>query len=106
MRGYRLIVHVSCMEHAVHLASKHFAETVAPTPVQTLLKKIRTALRQANAGNGEFDIDELDTEFDEILNSENGFYASEGAISDGEDVVEEALVGDVLGKALALVKQV
>jgi hypothetical protein len=97
----------SCMEHAVHLASKHFAETVAPTPAHTLLKKLRAALKKASRGVGELDLDDLDAEFDELLSSEDEVDVSANdALSNGEDIVEEVLVGDVLGKALALVKQV
>jgi hypothetical protein len=31
--------HVRCMEHALHLAAKHFVERVAPTSTSALLKK-------------------------------------------------------------------
>jgi len=60
------------MEHSLHVAAKHFVETVAPTSPSSIRK---------NGGAG----DESGSESDDL---------------------DDLNVGDSLGKALALVKQV
>lgn len=67
-----------CMEHAIHIACKHFVEAVAPTSPRKFKGK-------ANAANQPSD----------------GPSANEEESSD-----DEFTPGDALGKALALVKQV
>ncbi|KAJ6592120.1 hypothetical protein DFH09DRAFT_1073190 [Mycena vulgaris] len=47
-----------CIEHAVHIASKHVVEKVAPTPQKPLQKKIRSLLNQARS-NGELNEEEV-----------------------------------------------
>lgn len=87
------------MEHALHIACKHLVETIAPTSPTTIRKKVRAALQAASV-NGDLDLDALDDELKlATLGLENY-----GDNSDDEDV--EFSHGDVLGKALALVKQV
>ncbi|KAG1805825.1 uncharacterized protein BJ212DRAFT_1486171 [Suillus subaureus] len=44
---------VHCMEHALHLAAKHFIEEVTPTPVSTLHKK---AAEDSDDEDEEFDV--------------------------------------------------
>ena len=72
------------MEHSLHVACKHFIETVAPTSPAAIRKKVNapSTFNQENPEDGgktNEDEDDSDTEF---------------------------TAGDALGKALALVKQV
>src|ERR1700722_10225586 len=81
---------ISCMEHAMHLAAKHFVEGVAPTSVSILLQKVKGAMANAT---GEDDTIDLDT-----LNSEMGDIEAEmDADAEGD---EEFDVADTIGKAL------
>jgi hypothetical protein len=87
------------MEHSLHIACKHFVETVAPASSSTIRMKIKAALQAASA-NEDLDLDGLDNDLElAALGLEN----TEGC-DDDTDV--EFSHGDVLGKALALVKQV
>jgi hypothetical protein len=87
---------ISCMEHALHLAAKHFVEGVAPTSVSILLWKVKGTMANVM---GEDDTIDLDT-----LNSEMGDIEAEmDADAEGD---EEFDVADTIGKALALVTQV
>lgn len=90
------------MEHAVHLASRHFVEGVSPSPAAAVLKKVRQAFNSASPDNvDDVDLDRLDaalTGFDEV---------SEGTESSGNnDEADDFDIGDTVGKALALVTQV
>lgn len=80
------------MEHALHLAAKHFVQGVNPTSAKLLLTKVKTAM----ANGDEVDIDAL----------EDGLNADEGGPEDDGDAEEEFDVADTIGKALALVTQV
>ena len=86
-----------CMEHSLHIACKHFVETIAPASPAMIRKKIKAALQIASV-NGELDLDELDNELAtlDLENSEDS----------GDNADVEFSHGDALGKALALVKQV
>jgi hypothetical protein len=85
------------MEHSLHIACKHFVETIAPASPATIRKKVKAALQIASM-NGELDLNELDNELAtlDLENSEDS----------GDDADVEFSHGDALGKALALVKQV
>ena len=87
---------ISCMEHALHLAAKHFVEGVAPTSVSILLWKVKGTMANVM---GEDDTIDLDT-----LNSEMGDIEAEMDADAEKD--EEFDVADTIGKALALVTQV
>lgn len=81
------------MEHALHLAAKHFVEDVNPTSTGGLLKKVRNAMAVAGDDSG-IDLDALEKEISELggeLNEDD-----EGAFD----------VADTIGKALSLVTQV
>ncbi|KAF7372957.1 hypothetical protein MSAN_00502900 [Mycena sanguinolenta] len=82
-----------CVEHAVHIASKHFVATVAPTPQKSLNKKIRSCRTRY----GELDADEVA----KILAS---FGEDEEDEENGEG--SEWTAGDAIGKILALIKQI
>jgi hypothetical protein len=82
------------MEHSLNLAACHFVEGISPTSTHNVTKKVHDAL--VAAGDGDVDLDILDQEIAD----------AEGAGEDGEDNVGHFDVGDVVGKALALVNQV
>lgn len=88
----------SCMEHAVHLAAGHFIRAVAPTSTSKLIKKMKTAVKNASVA-GEVDLDLLDAE----LSRNNRDEGDEEGDEDEEEGEEE--LSDTIGKALALVKQ-
>ncbi|KAJ6537529.1 hypothetical protein DFH09DRAFT_1283526 [Mycena vulgaris] len=88
-----------CIEHAVHIASKHVVEKVAPTPQKLLQKKIRSLLNQARS-NGELNEEEVAS----LLSTLGG-----GGDTPESDVEGEGLewtTGDAVGKVLALIKQI
>ena len=90
------------MEHAIHLAAGHFIKTVSPTSSRALLKKVKLAFENAQLGEDTVDLDVLETGL-------TGFSIDEGEDTndDADDDEELAFrVGDTIGKALALVKQV
>lgn len=88
-----------CIEHAVHIATKHFVEAVAPTPPKPLNKKIRQLLDEA-CNNGELDAADVA----KVLSTLEG--ESDGD-DDGASATEsEWTAGDAVGKVLALIKQV
>ena len=93
-----------CMEHAIHLGAGHFIKTVSPTSTPALMKKIKRAFHNAQMHGETVDLDALDTGlsgFDEA--------ADIGSDQDDDGDDEESPdfgVGDTIGKALALVKQV
>lgn len=83
------------MEHTINLAAGHFLMAVSPTSSQKLLKKIKAALRKSELDGSVIDFDALDTSLEGVEECED----------DDDDDVEFG-VGDSIGKALALVKQV
>ena len=87
------------MEHALHLAAKHFVEDVAPTSASALLNKVKGAMANAAGENNEIDLDSLN----ERLNDIEAEIAEE---NDEDDELEDYEVADTVGKALALVTQV
>ena len=87
------------MEHALHLAAKHFVEDVAPTSASALLNKVKGAMANVAGENNEIDLDSLN----ERLNDIEAEIAEENN-EDGE--LEDYEVADTVGKALALVTQV
>lgn len=95
---------IRCMEHSLHLASKHFVEAVAPPSPTSVRKKVKAALLKAH-NNGKLNLDE----FDKVLSTIDLGDQSDGdGESDGDDGGYDSnfTPGDSLGKALALVKQV
>ncbi len=76
-------VQLRCMEHSLHVAAKHFVQTIAPH----FSKKLGTL---GNEGNPTSANDSEDPTSD----------------NDDEDEDEDIDSGDSLGKAIALVKQV
>jgi hypothetical protein len=95
------------MEHSLHLAAKHFVETVSPISSSSVRKKAAAALRLAREG-GHLNMEE----FDRALHSVDGDDVGEvghWTDDDGNDDYDDDndfTPGDALGKALALVKQV
>jgi hypothetical protein len=87
------------MEHALHLAAKHFVEDVAPTSASALLNKVKGAMANVAGENNEIDLDSPN----ERLNDIEAEIAEENN-EDGE--LEDYEVADTVGKALALVTQV
>jgi hypothetical protein len=88
------------MEHALHLAAKHFVQDVAPTSAGKLLTKVKEAMANATEEDDGVDLDALNVELNGI----------EAEISRDEDDVDdedgEFDVADTIGKALALITQV
>ena len=82
------------MEHALHLAAKHFVTKISPTPTSALVKKIHSAIEDPDSGT--VDLEKLNDDL-EALELANGCEAVD---------VEGFNPGDVIGKALALVNQV
>ena len=54
------------MEHALHLAAKHFVEDVAPTSAGKLLTKVKEAMANATEGGDGVDLDSLNIELNGI----------------------------------------
>jgi hypothetical protein len=88
------------MEHALHLAAKHFVEDVAPTSAGKLLTKVKEAMANATEGDDGVDLDSLNIE----LNGIEAEMSRDEDDVDNEDV--EFDVADTIGKALALITQV
>ncbi|KAJ7438162.1 ribonuclease H-like domain-containing protein [Mycena latifolia] len=86
-----------CIEHAVHIAAKHFVETVAPTPPKPLHKKIRKLLHEA-CSSGELNEEDVAT----IISSLGG---DKDEVPEAEDN-DQWTTGDAVGKILALIKQI
>ncbi|KAF9004688.1 hypothetical protein BDQ17DRAFT_1325506 [Cyathus striatus] len=103
-----------CMEHAIHLSAKHFIQAVAPSSPSNLNKKIKAALKKSSHHDGSLDLDELDKELAdinlEVENEEEGPVEEESNTEGVNEVDSDNdftfLPGDLLGKALALVKQI
>lgn len=98
------------MEHSLHLAAKHFVETVCPVSPASIRKKATAALKLAREG-GQLSMDEFSqaldaVDADDIAAHEYDEYGDGSGDSDPDDDETEFTPGDALGKALALVKQV
>ena len=92
------------MEHSLHIACKHFVETITPASPVALRKKVHAAIKKAIDADGDVDLDKLDNALATLdLENAEGF---DDPDSDGSDDELEFTAGDALGKALALVKQV
>jgi hypothetical protein len=91
------------MEHSLHIACKHFVETIAPASPTAIRKKVQAAIKTVRAANGDLDLDKLDDAL-ATLDLENA--EDDDPDSDAGDDEVEFTHGDALGKALALVKQV
>ena len=83
------------MEHALHLAAKHFVEGVAPTSANQLLQKVKGAMANTTENGTQLDMDALNSEIKDI-EAELG-----DEVEDKED--DDYDVADTIGKALALV---
>jgi hypothetical protein len=98
------------MEHAVHLASRHFIEKISPTPARLIKKKIHGRHRRTAAAMvDEDDEDDEDGSKDEGFNNNDLSIEVEEAEDDNgetEAVIEEYDAADVVGKCLAMVTQV
>ncbi|KAF9004350.1 hypothetical protein BDQ17DRAFT_1325721 [Cyathus striatus] len=92
---------ILCMEHALHLAAKHFIETIALTTSTSISKKVQAALKKSSHC-GELDLKELDHELAEI-NLNKSEATEVDSESENEDFSFHASAS--LEKALALVKQ-
>ena len=57
---------LSCMEHALHLATKHFVEDVPPTSASALLKKVKGMMINTMGEDNKMDLDALNAELDSI----------------------------------------
>lgn len=88
------------MEHTINLAAGHFLMAVSPTSSRKLLKKIRAALRNSELDGSSIDFDALDASLEGVEDE------GEEECENDDDDDEEFGVGDSIGKALALVKQV
>ena len=86
------------MEHALHLAAKHFVEGVAPPSASQVLQKVKGAMANATENGAQLDMDALNSEIKDI-EAELG-----DEVEDKED--DDYDVADTIGKALALVAQV
>lgn len=87
-----------CMEHTINLAAGCFVTTVSPTSARQLLKKIKAAFKLAQLEGKDVDLDALEADLEDV--------DVEGDQEEDDDDDEEFEVGDTIGKALALVKQV
>lgn len=87
------------MEHATHLAEKHFVEGVNPTSSGKLFEKIKMAIANATTESA-VDVDRLD-DLDRLEKELNSLEL------DGEELDgDEYEVADTIGKLLALITQV
>ncbi|KAF8799820.1 hypothetical protein BYT27DRAFT_7217371 [Phlegmacium glaucopus] len=65
LKGWTTREHdILCMEHSLHIACKHFVETIAPASPREVRKKVRAALKKATGITGDLDLDELDNALD------------------------------------------
>ena len=88
------------MEHALHLAAKHFVEDVVPTSAGKLLNNVKEAMAIAADADEAVDLDSLNTELSSIEVEMLRGKESE----DNEDT--EFDVADTVEKALTLITQV
>lgn len=100
-----------CMEHSLHLAAKHFVQSVSPVSPTSIQKKASAALKMAR-DDAHMSMDEFDRamfviDFNHIHEDDYFDHLSDGeGDDDGVDEDTDFTPGDSLGKALALVKQV
>jgi hypothetical protein len=97
-------IRVRCMEHSLHLAAKHFIESVSPVSPASIRKKAAAALKMAREG-----IHINMEEFEQAMSVVDVDYDdrdSNGSGPDDWDKDTNFTPGDSLGKALGLVKQV
>ncbi|KAG1767593.1 hypothetical protein EV702DRAFT_1282555 [Suillus placidus] len=92
--------HIRCMEHTINLAAGHFLMAVSPTSSCKLLKKIKVALQHSELKGKSIDFDALDASLDRID------YEGVDECEDNNDEDDDLGVGDLIGKALVLVKQI
>ncbi|KAK6988282.1 hypothetical protein R3P38DRAFT_3332089 [Favolaschia claudopus] len=86
------------MEHAVHLAAKHFVSHVSPISAKAIVAKAKKLRKQLKAANPDLDDDEIDA----LLAAEDGEPENEDMDGEGDGPRPK----DALGKSLALVKQI
>jgi hypothetical protein len=89
------------MEHSVHLATGKFIEGMSPASGKKIITKIRNAIKKAKNDQDTLDLDELDTELAH-LNLDD---VNDPADNDSDDN-DNFTPGDIVGKALALVRQI
>ncbi|KAK7025717.1 HAT family dimerization domain-containing protein [Favolaschia claudopus] len=89
---------VRCMEHAVHLAAKHFIDHVSPISAKAVVAKAKKLRKELKAANPDLDDDEIDT----LLAAEDDGPEDDGGENDGNE--DEPRPKDALGKALALIR--
>jgi hypothetical protein len=87
------------MEHSLHLSAKHFVEAVTPSSPKKIAQKVKCALTKAQH-EGDIDLEQLNMELEGFDGEDDS-----GEDEDG-DHDTDFNVGDAVGKALALVKQV
>ena len=92
------------MEHAVHVSASKIIESVSPAPSSVILKRIRNTLKQAQDGNENPDLDQVNADLATLELESSGAGGNLDASEFDDD--EELGSGDAVGKALALVKQV
>jgi hypothetical protein len=92
------------MEHCVHLGAGAFIRDVSPTSNKAILKKIRRALFSAEETGQSVDLDALDADLAGVMRGD--VQDEVGGEDDDDGDGDEGSVGDVVGKALALIKQV
>lgn len=89
------------MEHAIHLAARHFVEGINPTPITVLRRQ--KALRQKQLGIAVL-YDDEDYGFEDKNMQVNEETIED--LEDGQNSVGDFEPGDVVGKALGFVTQV
>jgi hypothetical protein len=100
------------MEHSLHLAAKHFVESVCPVSPASVLKKATAALKMARRGAHlnmeEFDraMYVVDSDYEKSFAADDYDVAGEDSGDESDDWESDFTSGDSLGKALGLVKQV
>lgn len=98
------------MEHALHLSSQHFVKASAPAPGQAILERVQQVLDHAldneDDEEGVF-LEELEEEMREAgMEFEEEDDDDDDPIPDLEEVAVLFKPTDIIGKAMALVKQV
>ena len=91
------------MEHAVHLGSQKFINSVSPTARSVILRKVWCAFRDAKQGDT-YNIDQLDAGLEDCENVADEDGGEDSDIGNDDDLDFDT--GDACGKALTLVKQV
>ena len=81
---------IRCIEHSLHLVSKHFVEAVAPPSPTSICKKVKAALLKAH-NNGKLNLDE----FDKVLSTIDLGDQSDGDGDGNGDAQLDRRKGDV-----------